>query len=48
MLMPTFNGTMAFYFNNVIIINVKNIDTMKPISNVTVTEIDGIAPENSE
>ena len=46
--MPTFNGTMAFYFNNVKIINVKNIETMKPISIDIVTDIDDIAPENSE
>ena len=48
MLMSTLNGTMAFYFNNVKIINVKNIETMKPISIDIVTDIDDIAPENSE
>ena len=42
------NGIYDAYFNNVKIINVKNIDTMKPISNDIVTEIDDIAPENSE
>ena len=46
--MSTLNGTMAFYFNNVKIINVKNIETMKPISIDIVTDIDDIAPENSE
>ena len=46
--MSTLNGTMAFYFNNVKIINVKNIYTMKPISNDIVADIDDRAPENSE